>query len=188
MHIKKHANRILSLLLAVVTLFSLVSTPAMAAVVPSQNKSLGDGSSNVTIKQGSYIKILSKSTGGTVGGSGWTYTSNDGITGPAYCVNWGLSAVSPSKKLEITGRYDRSPKTMGAFANGYPQRTLEQFKSLHPGIQGIGNLTENEYAYATQLAIWATCGQLAVPGTAFSWSSPPRTPRRFGSTSPWWRS
>ena len=168
MHIKKHANRILSLLLVVVTLFSLAATPAMAAVVPSQNKSLGDGSSTVTIKQGSYIRILGKSTGGTVGGSGWTYTSNDGITGPAYCVNWGLSAVSPSKKLEITGRYDRSPKTMGAFANGYPQRTLEQFKSLHPGIQGIGNLTENEYAYATQLAIWATCGQLAVPGTAFS--------------------
>ena len=167
MQIKKQVNRILSLLLAVVTLFSLAATPAMAAVVPSQNKSLGDGSSNVTIKIGTRLNILSKSTGGSIGGSGWTYTSNDGITGPAYCVNWGLNAVSPSKKLEITGRYDRSPKTMGAFANGYPQRTLEQFKELHPGIQGIDKLTETEYAYATQLAIWATCGQLAVPGTAF---------------------
>ncbi len=137
MHIKKQTNRILSLLLAVVTLFALAATPSMAAVVPSQNKSLGDGSSNVTIKIGNYINILGKSTGGTVGGSGWTYTSNDGITGPAYCVNWGLDAVSPSKKLEITGRYDRSPKTMGAFASGYPQRTLEQFKEMHPDIQGI---------------------------------------------------
>lgn len=151
MQIKKQMNRILSLLLAVVTLFSLAATPAMAAVVPSQNKSLGDGSSNVTIKIGTRLNILGKSTGGSIGGSGWTYTSNDGITGPAYCVNWGLNAVSPSKKLEITGRYDRSPKTMGAFANGYPQRTLEQFKELHSGIQGIDKLTETEYAYATQI-------------------------------------
>lgn len=61
MHIKKQTNRILSLLLAVVTLFSLVATPAMAAVVPSQNKSLGDGSSNVTIKIGNRLTILNKS-------------------------------------------------------------------------------------------------------------------------------
>lgn len=76
--------------------------------------------------------------------------------------------VSPTKRLQITGRYDRNPQTMGAFANGYPQRTLDQFKSLHPEIQGIANLTQDEYAYATQLAIWATCGQLSVPGTNFS--------------------
>lgn len=56
---------------------------------------------------------------------------------------------------------------MGAFANGYPQRTLEQFKELHPDIQGIEDLTEAEFAYATQLAIWATCEQLAVEDTAF---------------------
>ena len=62
----------------------------------------------------------------------------------AGCSIWPM--VSPSKRLEITGRYDRSPKTMGAFANGYPQRTLEQFKELHPDIPGIENLTETEYA------------------------------------------
>ena len=42
----------------------------------------------------------------------WTYTSDKGLTGPAYCVNWGLNAVGPSKHLEITGRYDRNPQTM----------------------------------------------------------------------------
>ena len=87
---------------------------------------------------------------------------------PSLLVNWGLGMVSPTKRLQITGRYDRNPQTMGAFANGYPQRTLEQFKDLHPDIQGIENLTAAEYAYATQLAIWATCGQLAVADTSFT--------------------
>ena len=58
---------------------------------------------------------------------------------------------------------------MGAFANGYPNRTLAQFKELHAGdVQGIPSLTEDEYKYATQLAVWATCGQLAVPDTSFT--------------------
>ena len=165
---KCKGKRIISLLLALVTLFSLLSVSVSAAVVPSSNQSLGDGSTSVTIKKGTQMNILSKSTGGTIGGSSWSYTSNDGITGPAYCVNWGLGMVSPTKRLQITGRYDRNPQTMGAFANGYPQRTLEQFKELHPDIQGIENLTAAEYAYATQLAIWATCGQLAVADTSFT--------------------
>lgn len=167
---KKHKkHRFLSMLLAVATTLSLAAFPVSAAeVAPAPDKSLGDASTSVTISKGTNLHVLSKSTGGTIGGSAWTYTSNDNITGPAYCVNWGLGMVSPTKRLQITGRYDRNPQTMGAFANGYPQRTLEQFKSLHPEIQGIANLTTDEYAYATQLAIWATCGQLSVPGTNFS--------------------
>lgn len=35
-------------------------------------------------------------------------------------------------------------------------------------MRGISSLTEDEYKYATQLAVWATCGQLAVPGTSFT--------------------
>lgn len=168
MHIKRKMSQVISMLLAVVTMASLLVSPALAAVPPDNSGSIADGSSSVTIDQGRYIRILNKSTGGTIGGSSWTYTSDKGLTGPAYCVNWGLNAVSPTKRLEITGRYDRNPQTMGAFANGYPQRTLEQFKELHPDIPGIENLTTDEYAYATQLAIWATCGQLAVDGTSFT--------------------
>ena len=169
MHMKHKKRRFLSMLLAVATMLSMFALPASATeVAPASDKSLGDGSTSVTIAKGTNLHILSKSTGGTIGGSAWTYTSNDSITGPAYCVNWGLNMVSPTKRLQITGRYDRNPQTMGAFANGYPQRTLEQFKSLHPEISGIANLTRDEYAYATQLAIWATCGQLSVPGTNFS--------------------
>mgnify|MGYP005964574127 CR=1 FL=1 len=82
--------------------------------------------------------------------------------------NQKLVEESPSKALTVQ-EYNREPKTMGAFANGYPNRTLAQFKELHAGdVRGISGLTEDEYKYATQLAVWATCGQLAVPGTSFT--------------------
>ena len=51
----------------------------------------------------------------------------------------------------------------------YPMRTLEQFKELHQDdVRGINSLTEDEYKYATQIAIWSSCGQLSVPGTSFT--------------------
>ena len=157
---RKPFTRILSLLLAVATMASLFTLPASAA-------SLG-GSGSVTIQQAGFGSYLSKSSGGTIGGGYWKYTSNDGLTGAAYCVNWGLKGVSPSKSLTIQ-EYNRNPQTMGAFANGYPNRTLAQFKELHADdVRGIASLTEDEYKYATQVAVWASCGQLAVPGTSFT--------------------
>lgn len=156
----KRFARLLSMLLVVVTMFGVMSLPANAA-------SLND-SGTVTIQQAGYGKYLTKSSGGTIGGGYWKYTSNNGLTGTAYCVNHGLKGVSPSKALTVQ-EYNREPKTMGAFANGYPNRTLAQFKELHAGdVRGISGLTEDEYKYATQLAVWATCGQLAVPGTSFT--------------------
>ena len=156
----KRFARLLSMLLVVVTMFGVMSLPANAA-------SLND-SGTVTIQQAGYGKYLTKSSGGTIGGGYWKYTSNNGLTGTAYCVNHGLKGVFPSKALTVQ-EYNREPKTMGAFANGYPNRTLAQFKELHAGdVRGISGLTEDEYKYATQLAVWATCGQLAVPGTSFT--------------------
>ena len=156
----KPFTRILSLLLVVATLAGLMAVPASAA-------SLND-SGSVTIQQAGFGSYLSKSTGGSIGGGYWKYTSNDGLTGTAYCVNWGLKGVSPSKSLTIQ-EYNRNPQTMGAFANGYPNRTLAQFKELHADdVRGIASLTEDEYKYATQLAVWASCGQLAVFGTSFT--------------------
>ena len=156
----KHLSRILALLLTAATLFSLFTLPANAV-------SLKD-SGSVTIQQAGFGNYLNISTGGTVSGGYWKYTSNTGATGTAYCVNHGLKGVSPSKSLTIQP-YNREPKTMGAFANGYPNRTLAQFKELHTNdVRGISGLTEDEYKYATQLAVWATCGQLAVPGTSFT--------------------
>ncbi len=156
----KRFTRLVSILLVLATLFSLVSLPAGAAT-------LGD-SGSVKIKADGRHEILEKSTGGTFGSDGWDFTSNDGITGIAYCVNWGLNSVSPNKSLPLEP-YSREARTMGAFANGYPQRSLEQFKELHKDeVRGIDKLTKGEYQYATQIAVWATCGQLGVPGTAFT--------------------
>ncbi|RKI65345.1 hypothetical protein D7V91_14440 [bacterium 1xD42-67] len=156
----KPFTRFLSLLLVVATLASLFTLPASAASL--------NGSGTVNIQYLGRHEYLSKSTGGSLSGSSWSYTSNDGLTGTAYCVNWGLSAVSPNKALTLQ-EYDRNPQTMGVFANGYPMRTLEQFKELHPDdVRGIASLTEDEYKYATQVAVWASCGQLSVPGTSFT--------------------
>ena len=156
----KHFNRLLSMLLVVATLFGLMAVPASAASL--------ENSGTVTIQQAGYGNYLSKKNGGTIGGGYWKYTSNDGLTGTAYCVNHGLKGVSPSKALTIQP-YNRNPQTMGVFAGGYPNRTLEQFKELHQDdVRGVNALTEDEYKYATQLAIWASCGQLAIPGTSFT--------------------
>ena len=112
----KHFNRLLSMLLVVATLFGILAVPASAA------NSLS-GSGTVTIQQAGYGKYLSKTTGGTIGGGYWKYTSDNGLTGTAYCVNHGLKGVSPSKKLTVQ-EYNRNPQTMGVFASGYPNRTL----------------------------------------------------------------
>ena len=146
----------------------LAAAMALGLMVPLAGAATLRNSATVTVSVSSRREYLSKSTGGTIGGGYWEYTSNDGIQGTAYCVNWGLLGPSSSKRLPLQA-YNRSPHTMGAFANGYPQRSLEQFQELHAGdVRGIENLTEVEYQYATQLAVWATCGQLAVPGTAFT--------------------
>ena len=156
----KHFNRLLSMLLVVATLFGLLAVPASAATL--------ENSGTVTIQQAGYGSYLSKKNGGTIGGGYWKYTSNDGLTGTAYCVNHGLKGVSSSKALTVQP-YNRNPQTMGVFAGGYPNRTLEQFKELHQDdVRGVNALTEDEYKYATQLAIWASCGQLAIPGTSFT--------------------
>ena len=110
----KLTARLISMLLVAATLFSLLVFPASAA-------SLSD-SGTVTIREAGSGSYLSKSTGGTIGGGYWKYTSNDGLTGTAYCVNYGLAGVSPSKSLTVQP-YNRNPQTMGVFASGYPNRT-----------------------------------------------------------------
>ena len=160
MSIKKRVRNMLALLLAAVTLYFTLALPARAAAI-------ADGSKSVTIAKKERNSFLKTTAGTAIGGSGYNYTTNDGITGTAYCINWGLALTN--KSLEITGRYTASPKTMGAFANGYPQRTLDQFMELHGNQYPIlFGLTEEEYVYATQIAIWATLGQLGVEGTDFS--------------------
>ena len=153
-------TRALSLLLAVLMLLGVFPMNASAATI-------ADGSSTATIGMVDRNYYLSTTAGTKLGASAYQYTTNDGLTGPAYCINHGLNLTS--RALPITGKYNASPKTAGAFANGYPQHSLETFLGLYLANNSVlQGLTEKEYGYATQLAVWATLGQLAIEGTAFS--------------------
>ena len=101
MTIKKKGSRLLALLLVVVTLFSTFAVTAQAATI-------ADGSKSVTLEKKERNTYLKTTAGNAIGGSGYKYTTNDGITGVGYCINWGLALTS--KSLEITGRYTASHK------------------------------------------------------------------------------
>ena len=157
-------RKLLAFLLAIATILSLVSS------IPVSAETLSDGqASYVTIKLNETHYVLETRGGTKLQGQSWTYTSDTGITGPAYCINWGLAIPSTSTKMPISGRYTATPQTLGAFANGYPQRPLEDFialnKDAHPILE---NLTRIEYVAATQAAVWATLGQLAIDGTQYT--------------------
>lgn len=99
----KYLQRIMSMLLVIATLFGLLAVPASAASL--------NNSGSVKITQAGFGNYLTKKSGGSIGGGFWQYTSNDGLTGSAYCVNWGLTGVSPSKSLTVQP-YNRSPKSL----------------------------------------------------------------------------
>ena len=158
-------KRALSMLLLMTMLFSL-----FAADVNALTETISDGKSKtVTIKMDEKSSIMQTTAGNKLNGYSWIYTTDTGITGPAYCINWGLKNPAANKKLTIAGKYTASPKTVGAFAGGYPQRSLEEFLRInladHPILAG---LTKAEYASATQIAVWAALGQIAVEGTDFT--------------------
>lgn len=160
---KKHyGKKAISLLLLLSMLFSLFTTVSA--------ETLSDGKAKtVTIQMNEKFNFLETTNGNKLSGYSWTYTTDTGIQGPAYCINWGLNNPPSDKKLTIAGKYTASPKTIGAFAGGYPQRSLEDFIKINSGDwPEIANLSREEYACATQLAVWATLGQLAVQGTDFN--------------------
>lgn len=170
--------RLIALLLVVVTLFSTFAMTAQAA-------SISDGSKSCTIGKRDRHTYLKTTAGTALGGSGYTYKTNDGITGTAYCINWGLALTS--KSLEITGRYTSSPKTIGRICQRLPARSVADFLEIYgaqyPAIQG---LTQDEFLYATQggdlgnpRAAWRT-GHSFYKGQ----SDHRQTHRRHGAAAP----
>ena len=162
---KSSGKQIIALLLALITLLSVIP------IMPVSAETLSDGKAQtVTIKLNETHYILETVGGTKLQGQSWTYTSDTGIQGPAYCINWGLAKPSETKKITITGKYTTTPQTIGAFANGYPQRSLEDFISINKADNPlIANLTREEYVAATQAAVWTTLGQLRIEGT--QWDS-----------------
>ena len=155
----KFTHRLLAVALAVCTILGLVPLASAA--------SIADGSKTATIAHTENISILPTNRGNILKAAGYTYTTNDGLSGPAYCIDYGLS--NTTKTLPITGKYSSHPAAAGVFANGYPQHSLELFSELYLASNPIlSGLTEEEYRYATQIAVWASLGQLGVEGTAFT--------------------
>ena len=154
-------TRTLAFCLAVLVLLGVV--PMMQA----EASSVGDGSTTcevVPINERQFL--LTTTAGKRLGAFAYKYTTNDGITGTAYCIDHVLNFTRHT--LELRGEYTASPATAGAFANGYPQHSLATFLGRFPGESALAGLTENEYAYATQLAVWASLGQLGIAGTSFT--------------------
>ena len=155
-------KRGISLLLMFSILFSMCAYAA--------SETIGDGvAKTVTISMDEKFSIMQTTEGVNLNGYAWSYKTDTGITGPAYCINWGLKSPATNKKLTIAGKYTASPKTMGAFANGYPQRSLEEFIEINGDEYPIiRNLTKAEYASATQIAVWAAMDMISVSGTSFT--------------------
>ena len=159
MVIAKKRTRVLALLLALVTILGLLPITAGAS-------SIADGSKTCTVAPVERHYFLTTTVGTSLGASAYQYVTNDGLTGPAYCIDHGLGYST--HELEIQGAYTASPATAAAFAQSYPQHSLETFLGRFPSETLLEGLTVEEYGYATQLAIWATLGQLGIEGTKFT--------------------
>lgn len=156
---KKFMNRIVAMALAVCTVLGMCVT--------AQASSIADGSKTATISLEERHTYLTTTAGTALGATSYEYKTNDGLTGPAYCIDHGLAWTN--KPLPITGKYTTSPQTAGVFANGSPQHSLDTFLGLYQERYPIlADLTDAEYRYATQIAVWASLGQIAVDGTTFT--------------------
>ena len=152
-------TRMLALVLAALALIGLLPMAAGASTI-------ADGSATcdvVPINQRQFL--LTTTAGKRLGAFAYRYTTNDGLSGSAYCIDHVLNMTQHT--LEIRGEYNASPATAGAFANGYPQHSLETFLGRFPGETMLNGLTEQEYMYATQIAVWASLGQLGIEGSSF---------------------
>jgi len=162
---KNITRRLIAMMLAFCVLAAL-ALPVFAAVNDGTNSIEDSGSKTAKVKQVYRDTILTHSLGAALGGMYWEYTTDKGVSGPAYCINWGLSSPDPEKYMTIKGRsMTLDAKVQGAFASGYPQVPLSEFVQGNTQLSG---LTESEYGYATQVSIWASLGQIGIEGTGFT--------------------
>lgn len=93
-------NRLLALALVFCTMLSICTIPASAA-------SIADGSKTCSVALAPVHNYLQTTAGTWLRAGGYNYNTNDGLAGPAYCIDHGLSFTD--KVLPITGKYDASP-------------------------------------------------------------------------------
>ena len=75
-----YGKRALSLFLALLMTVSLLSVGASASTIE-------DGSKTAAMTLGPGQFFLKTTAGTSLGAWSYTYTTNDGLTGPAYCIN-----------------------------------------------------------------------------------------------------
>ena len=136
-------KRILTMFLALALLLSFVPQVFAASLQDTYE----GGQTQILIRSGtphSYLDIRYTDVWtAALSGRSWSYITADGqVTGPAYCVDHGGNFPSGAIPVDTT-RYTAKPQTMGAFANGYPQRSLSDFLSINSGnYPELSGLTE----------------------------------------------
>ncbi len=103
-----------------------------------------------------------------------SYATENGEKLLAFCMDHGkhgIHEVAPTTNrhtyiLDSGTGYTQNPKAVGVIMRGSGRLTLQSFLNQFPSVPR--DLTEDEYRYATQTAIWAALGQLSVSGTAFT--------------------
>ena len=160
-------KRLTALLLVVAIVVSMIvmATPVAAASIsdyPAVNVRIRSETPHT------YLDVRSGDSTWPLSARIWSYATADAaIEGPAYCMNH--NEGYPSGYIPVnTTPYTANPTMTAAFANGYPLVPLGNFTMLHPETSG---LTEDEFGYATQVAIWAALSQLGVEGTSFTGGS-----------------
>ena len=140
-------KRLLSLLLAFVTLLGILPTAALAA--NTEEEALGE----VDIYNGGY-ELSYLTINGRIRTQDYTYFNYVDAKGqkkevPAYCVNPNIKGVPQTVGVGESIKYlanERSsdPKVVGIISNGYPHRSLGELK------------LDNKYQayYATKMALW----------------------------------
>lgn len=123
--VKYKRSRVLAFLLAVITLLSVIP------IAPVNAETLSDGKSTyVTIKLNETHHILETVGGTRLQGQSWTYTSDTGIQGPAYCINWGLKKPAENKKILITGKYTARLRQLVHLPTAIPREALRNLSPL----------------------------------------------------------
>ena len=167
---KHKLKRLLSSVLAAATMFS-----SFAGVIPKAAAFSG-GDSITLVYENDKQSYLREQKGGS-----WVnlpihecYAVENGEKFQSFCMDHGkhgIHEVSPTTNrhtyiLDPGSGYTQNPKAVGVIMRGCGRLTLQSFLNQFSSVPR--DLTEDEYRYATQTAIWAALGQLSVSGTAFT--------------------
>lgn len=77
----------ISRMVAIVLMCTLLMSMMMVPVSAEESLTQGE-SSTVTIQMNEKFNYLTTSNGNRLNGYSWTYTTDTGLQGPAYCINW----------------------------------------------------------------------------------------------------